>query len=544
MSNTVNRRSFLQIAGVGAVAATGVGSLAACGGSGTKAASTSNVGKDTGSIWPAYVASNIVKADLPGTNAGVQDAFLTYPSTLAAGSKGKPGDGSKVKAMVITYGAPSKSAADGNKFAQAVNDALGIDLELVLISDADYSTKFSTMMASGDLPDIMVLGLYPLPNQGAFIESQCADLTPYLSGDNVKKYPNLAAIPTYSWKNAGAWGGKLYTIPTNRPLMGPQLYGNGSLTGSLTKGMKVADFTAALQALSGGGKFGLTGTAGFANLDVYAGMFGAPSQWGVKNGQFTHYWQTDEYKATLTQAAAWFKSGIYSPDSLTTQLPQAKTLFQNGTNATIRDGYGAYSGYVTAVNGAFPVSIVRPFDAGATVKMPSAGGYFGATALKKAPEARIKMLLEVLNVLAAPFGTKEYELFNYGVEGTHFTRDKNGNPSVRTELGKVENPTNLPYKYLAAPTAPLYIAGQSEATKAMYQAQQDIIPVTVADASLGLQSDNWNKSAATAKKPVADAINDIVSGKRPVSDWDGLIKTFMSAVGTAAAADYAKELAG
>ena len=50
-------------------------------------------------------------------------------------------------------------------------------------------------------------------NIGELAGTQLADLTPYLAGDKIKKYPNLAAIPTGAWQ-AGAWGDKLYGIPS------------------------------------------------------------------------------------------------------------------------------------------------------------------------------------------------------------------------------------------------------------------------------------------------------------------------------------------
>ena len=43
--------------------------------------------------------------------------------------------------------------------------------------------------------------------------SKFADLTPYLAGDKITKYPNLANIPTSAWQS-GVWNGKLYGIPS------------------------------------------------------------------------------------------------------------------------------------------------------------------------------------------------------------------------------------------------------------------------------------------------------------------------------------------
>src|SRR3984893_9572761 len=76
-------------------------------------------------------------------------------------------------------------------------------------------------MAANDLPDILHLnrGYRTAPNLPDFFKARCADLTPFLGGDAVKEYPNLAAIPTFAWKNSiSAIDGKLYLIPVLRQI--------------------------------------------------------------------------------------------------------------------------------------------------------------------------------------------------------------------------------------------------------------------------------------------------------------------------------------
>src|SRR3954452_24471827 len=43
-----------------------------------------------------------------------------------------------------------------------------------------------------------------------------ADLSPYLGGDLVKEYPNLAALPTSAWRQ-GMYDGVVYGVPLVRP---------------------------------------------------------------------------------------------------------------------------------------------------------------------------------------------------------------------------------------------------------------------------------------------------------------------------------------
>ena len=48
---------------------------------------------------------------------------------------------------------------------------------------------------------------------------------------------------------------------------------------------------------------------------------------------------------------------------------------------------------------------------------------FGWSICKKASETRVKDLLRMFNFFAAPFGSEEYLLINYGVEGKDFNFD-------------------------------------------------------------------------------------------------------------------------
>ena len=48
---------------------------------------------------------------------------------------------------------------------------------------------------------------------------KCADLTPYLSGDGIKDYPNLAHYTSYTWRS-GVIEGKIYAIPIARAPIG------------------------------------------------------------------------------------------------------------------------------------------------------------------------------------------------------------------------------------------------------------------------------------------------------------------------------------
>ncbi|MGK4579294.1 extracellular solute-binding protein [Kitasatospora sp. HPMI-4] len=546
MNSEFSRRSLLRtIAGV-AVGAAALPSLAACG-SGTSATSAGNAGK-TLAPWPTYTPVKGLRPDLPATASGVLDTFLTYPSNLVQAVPSKPGDGSTVKVMMITYGAPPKGP-DSNRMWKAVNDAAGVNIELTMLADADFMVKYSTMMASGDLPDIMMLGRSPLPNEAQFLQAKCADLSEHLSGDaGARDYPNLAAIPGYAWDAMGRVGGRIYSVPIHRPLLGHSVFADSDrftaagIWQPTVGGLKKDDLTKGLVSLNTQGHYAL-GTSTAANFGylTHAGVHGAPNVWSLNSGTFTATYGTEQFKAAIATMAEWYGKGLYDPAALTTSLAQANNFFTNGTYLSITAGFGGFTTYAQNIGDTFKVDFLRPYDAGTTPTPWFAQSYFGYTALKQASPERIKMLLRVLNFFASPFGSKEYELITYGIEGVHFTRGKDGGPSVPTELGKVENSVNLPFGYIASPPMVNYIPGRPEAAKRCYQAQVDIVPKGVADPSLGIQSATRNKQWPTLLNMVNTGINNIVTGKQPISAWDGVVKRWKSQGGDAIAAELAAE---
>lgn len=211
-STPINRRTLLRTSlglGLGLAAAP---LLTACGDGGAAEKSAAKSRK----VLPSTVTANTVKADLPGTAAGVPNAFYSYPKTPARSVQGAPLKGAKtVKAFTETY-APPAPARGRNTAWQAIEKRLGGTVDITAVAADDYPAKFSTMVAGGELADVF---MYPesggVDHKAAFLAAECADLTPFLSGDKVKAYPNLAAIPASAWQQA-LYGDKLYGVPVTR----------------------------------------------------------------------------------------------------------------------------------------------------------------------------------------------------------------------------------------------------------------------------------------------------------------------------------------
>ena len=541
MTPQIHRRSLLKLAGAGAVATVAGPALAGCGDD--RSGDVSNAGKNL-VPWPAYVPFSGPEPDGPGDDTGVQPLYLTYPRQVDRSVSDTVGDGSDVTALVITYGAPPRPVT-GNRFWQAVNKALNVNLKVVVVPDAEYGQKMTTLMASGDdLPDMIMFSNLALPRAHEFMRARCADLSDHVGGDAVKSYPNLANIPTRSWRGMGRIDGRIYGVPLERPAPGNSLFVNRTALdrAGVDKEWDTEGFVAAMLAVSGARRWGITGSkslfSGLGAVAYHSGSLGAPNAWEVRDGRFVSAYTTPQYEEALGVMRRLAEAGAYHPDSLTISTTDAQTFWHSGTVASITDGFGTVAlNTLTKIGGRFQFDLGRPYGPNPT---PLRGaGLFGYVTFKKAGTDRLRLLLRICDYLSAPFGTAEHELVNYGVEGVHFTKDAG---DIRpTALYKVENNTDLPLKYLGVAPAVLYLPGFPEQARAVYEWEKAVLPKSVANPGQGLRSATESSKGAELTRIVGDAGSAVVFGRKPVSAWKDAVAQWRRAGGDKVAEELAAE---
>ncbi|MFB7928089.1 sugar ABC transporter substrate-binding protein [Streptomyces sp. NPDC056039] len=542
---SMSRRTLLRSVAAGGAAVSVPGLLTACS-SGSGDGDVSNAGKKL-APWPAHRPATGPKPDLAPTEEGVQAGYTSYPSDLAKSVSRTPGDGSTVRVMTVSFGTPPKPAS-ANRFWAAVEKALGVKIEYTIISQADYQKKMATVMA-GDadaLPDVInMFSGFTLPREAQFVQRRAQDLTPYLSGDAITDYPNLANIPTHAWRDMGRIGGRIYGIPLERPLPGSTLWINQDMfaDGGMKEGWTAEDFTAVARRGTRGKTYMLGAAAQSLFGNAYHGAaHNAPQGWAVTDdGTFLAGAADERYKAAIAFQAQLRKNGSYHPDATSISQIDLTTLYYNGTVGSMQDGFGAYLPKYRESQGKMTPAAALPYSVGGEPGgIVAARRSFGYTILKQAKKERVELLLRVLDYLAAPFGSAEWELVHYGVEGVHFTRAKDGSPEY-TELGEVENNTNLPLKYLAEGPQVLFVPGMPDAVRALHTWQGEVVPHAVRNASFGLQSATNNSQGATLKTLLDDTATGIIAGRLPLSEWDATVKKWRSRGGDRMAEEYAKD---
>jgi putative aldouronate transport system substrate-binding protein len=283
-------------------------------------------------------------------------------------------------------------------------------------------------------------------------------------------------------------------------------------------------------------------------------MFGGPNLWGVdSSGKLTHIWETDAYKQALAFDVDLFKAGVFHPDTSNLNVVTAAQAFEARQGVLVvtglRPDFWDIRG--TPAEGLQPAANINlltpPAAPGVKPQYYNGRPAFSIAFLKKAPEARIKMLLRVLDYIAAPFGSDEYLLINYGIKGRDWQPDDNGNP-ITTKTGQADmagistgavsflSTLTGRYQVLYSPADPLF-------PKRMQEFQKILAPISVEDAALGLYSSTQASKGVQLIQPFGDGITDIVAGRRPQSDLPTLLRDWKTAGGDASRAEYEKEYA-
>jgi putative aldouronate transport system substrate-binding protein len=511
------------------------------------------------SVLPTYIAPNLpFKADLPGdASKGIDDAYLTFPASPYQSVTDTVGTGKDIN--VFSGSAwPPFTPLDQNPVIAEMNKRMNVNLKLDITTISDYAVKYNTMITGGDLPDVVWIG--GTPNLVDFLKNSFTDLTPFLAGDAVKDYPNLAALRAETWKGA-IFGGAIMGLPSPLGAMGQTMIVNENRwEAEVGKGVvptDPADFKKMLQQMTdaGGNKWaiasGSTDPYGTTN-GWFAMMFGAPNGWGMVNGKLTNYRETDAYKESISYIADLVQAGVWHPKSPTYDAVAAKAD-QAAGQYVLTAGSGAFYGNFVdmwnrgvGLNPQVKFDVLRPVPAAAGQtptywlspwiwpRSPILGP--GIWAFKKAPDDRIKELLRVWNWIAGPFGSQERLLWEYGIEGTDWTRNSQGD-LVTTQRGPADS-TFLAIRFGPHSYDPLYNPGTPDYATAMNADEVAMLPVGTYDATMGV----FSQTDATKSVPLSAAFQsvmvDIVAGRRPVSDYDQAISDWRSNGGDQIRSEY------
>lgn len=509
---------------------------------------------------PARVPLGGVKPDLPPSADGLIDpGFVNYPESPFKSVANTPGRGGDVSVVTWTTSA-LPAPMESNALWQAVNKELGVNLKINIQPQADYPTvTLPTMIAGNELPDIVYIATNSIiPGFPDFLRSKVADLTPYLSGDAVKDYPNLANFPTIAWKSV-VYNNAIYGVPVPYPLYLWVHWVHQNLLDQDNVGRpknaaeykQVAQhFTRPDQNLYGLGSennVGLGVTNGWLT-----GIFGAQNNWALddKTGKLSHSVETDQFRAAVSYARELWLAGVYHPNAMQYNLVSARNDFAARRFAFRFDGFQSAS--VTFWDNAPNLTppgkprIMTPFpaqDGGKPSFWAGAGfnaGSLGFSAIRQAPPERIKEMLRIMDYLAAPMGSQEYLLMNYGQKDVHWTPDDKGNPILN---GRGKSDAAVPWRYITQGPVALYYPKDPDYAGIMQEAEKAIFPYVSINATDGYYSNANATKRSTLDRMVYEQVNDIVVGRQPESYFSEVVKNWRDQGGDQIRREFEQALA-
>ncbi|KFG73407.1 extracellular solute-binding protein [Streptomyces mutabilis] len=531
-----SRRKFLaSTAAVTAAVAGGVPLLSACGGGsdgGSRDGTTS--GKDAKKLLPAYVASNVVTPDIPSKNgSAIGFTGKLDLADLKTSVPKKLGKGGRVTIMSPFWGSPPK---EGNAYYRAMNDLIGVDVVWQNQDGNTYDQKLGAVLASSEVPDVVVVPGWNMTGKiPSAIIGKFADLGPYLSGDAVKEYPNLAAIPTDAWQRS-IFGGKLRGLPM------PSSYVTGIVPLYRQdifekEGYEVPRSCDEFMALA---KDATNAKAKrWACLDMKWTAFNAfgvlsgnekSLGWNEVDGKLVYRIETDEYLEALEWTRKLFAAGVVHPD--------AKLGKSNAADPGPKFAAGEFLIYnqdssqwwsrtaeQAVQNPEFKIwgMDIWGHDGGdPTLWAQNPAGIF-AFVNKDASESVIREVLAVANTTAAPYGTKEYMATNYGVEGTHYTVE-DGVPT-KTEQGNID--VMNAYVMVASPAPTIAHPDFPEVAKGQVEWQQRMGAFTKKTTFYGLQivePARWTNLSNDFEQ----LEDDVIRGRKKISDMQQAVSDWRS----------------
>lgn len=524
MSEAVSRRTFLA----GAAATAGGFALAGCGSPGGAGGAGPAVSADLGAVLPEYVPLQLVPPTYPSVN-GSTPGFTEFPDTLAKGTSRTPGSGSSFTAICAVYSL-IPPALGQNSYYGAMNDALGATVELQPSDSGEYEAKLQAVLASPrDVPDwVSIPSSFNLPRFDQAVDALFQDLTPFLAGDRVRAYPNLANITTDTWRYC-VFNGKLVALPFPAELIGSQIYYRLDLFDELGLSQprnadELLDVAVALTDPSRG-RWGMNDVFE-SGLDQ---VFRVPETFAFRDGALVHRVESDEYRQAIEFTQRLFDAGVFHPDALA-DGGNPKQRFESGHVGITVDGLGGWRSAarrLSPVNPTYHQVAAMPLahDGGTPVIWKANPANMNSFIKKTDDTARVEEMLRIADWLASPFGTQEWVLANYGVRGEHWDPDPATGAPVSNENGL--RFLSAGYRYLTSPNTvdatiayPDYV---KEFTDWMSAATQFVQPGTFWGQRI-LEPARFN----SLQLLLTDFEADVLRGRKPASELDAVIAQWRS----------------
>jgi putative aldouronate transport system substrate-binding protein len=258
--------------------------------------------------------------------------------------------------------------------------------------------------------------------------------------------------------------------------------------------------------------------------------------------------EPSEYKEALAYVRDLVQSGVYHPDALTiADSTVARNDLIGSKHVLDVETFGnAWQDAWTRGPKQQPPVVpqaVLPFPAhdGGKAQHFFGHGYNATSAFKAASPDRVKELLRIANWLAAPFGSVEDLLLTIGVQDVDYTLGADGSITVLPPSNTDAN--SVPWKYIVQRPQVAFWPGIPDYAKAATDFEKAAFAVGVADPTLGFNSATLDNKGIPLAQALMDGTTDVLAGRRPLSDFDQIIKDWQNAGGNQIRSELEQALA-
>jgi putative aldouronate transport system substrate-binding protein len=538
-SPRLQRRSLFKATGLITAGAAGLPALAAC----SDIASQEGTAQVTEGFdfLPTYQEWPLpVEPDLVGEPPNHPSAFTSYPEPVEAVTDLPSGSGTYELTVPIWGDTPS---ADDPYYATVADAWGGTKIDLRHADGNTYADTSVQWLKANEYGDAIQLFGWMLGSHSNFRETvvnSFYDLTDVLKGDIADRWPLLAGLPSASWGQS-VWSrdpedpdsAGIYGIPMN--YSGGQ--GNGILArvdlmeaANLAMPTTVEELLDVCRAWSDDAN----GKWAFAGLDWFVGQwFGLGGtdgwNWDPEQQKMVNNVERPEFTEMLTFRRTLWDEQLLHPDAPTGTLDPG-AMQEAGTVLFTQDNLVRWNDFNLKVKRGEIEGEVAPLPAlaanGREPLVYMSAGVDGWTFLNKdLSREQVEEFLDVANWAASPYGTTEYELLQYGVEGEHFTIGADGSP-VYTELGSslIQAPIN--YKQLCGQVQ-TFLTGDPDMVAKRFEYNASIKDYAAENPFEGIRIEGPADFKA-ASSTLWDQQQDIAYGRAELSSIPDMVETFMA----------------
>lgn len=368
-----------------------------------------------------------------------------------------------------------------NQYWTKYQEATNTKLDVEWIPDGDYATKLNLILASGELPEVLVANCSNNLNNSAFINAvqngAFWDLTDIL-GD-FSNYPNLRDnVAPNAWVTSRVLG-RIYGIPQSVSTVSGSPIIRQDLLDDLGLSMpaNMDEFITTLKKVvdANPGMIGLVSKQDvFINSDGgLAVAFGNNLPYYDEAGGLVYRKLAPSFTKFVSWMREAYEAGILSEEFAVMAPTQATELFSSGNaacliNESMRWCYPFSQTLQTVKTGAIAQCIPPMLGSEGNYSVSAGTGVVDSMFISsKVPKEKVLKILEYFEKTTTQ---KFYDITTYGFEGIHYTLDASGY-KVPTEQRNKDMGSSAPWQVL-----PLmynrYMKTDSTAAPAEYNMKQ------------------------------------------------------------------------